>query len=52
MRRLTPLATYIRARAFTIGQPTEYSMLDMAFSNELQLFYLFVKWSGVTDDKV
>jgi len=47
MRTSTELSTYIRAAARSGA--TRGTALDMLATNELQLFYLFLVWSGAIE---
>ena len=38
-----------RKKQETDAEPDKFNGLKLLAVNELQLFYLFVKWSGVTD---
>lgn len=54
MRKRSPLSPYNRAdamfrKAEDRPDPESFNGLKLAAINELQLFYLFVKLSGVTD---
>lgn len=48
MRPNSFLFPYVRAHTRKSYESSEFTALDALMSNELQLFYLFVKWSEVT----
>lgn len=48
MRHYSFMFPYVRAHASKSVEMLEFTALDALMSNELQLFYLFVKWSEVS----
>ncbi len=49
MRANSFMFPYVRANARKSYESSQFMALDALASNEFQLFFLFVKWSGLTD---